>query len=127
MIVNTRSLFRSLLANMQIDVICDIGSMNGAEALSFRDAVPRATVYALEPNPRNFSAMASDHSLGARNVRLTPCAVTDYDGAAAFFIVDDPKRDDLDVRGMSSLHPRLGAFAPAASVRVQTTRLDTFL
>ena len=59
-IVSTRRLFCRLLRTFDIATVCDVGSMDGADALRFRRALPNAAVLALEPNPRNFALMAAD-------------------------------------------------------------------
>jgi FkbM family methyltransferase len=127
MIVNTRRLFARLLSDMQIGVVCDVGSMNGADALAFTAAAPHSSVYALEPNPVNFRLMAADRALRRHNIRIAPLAASNYDGEAEFYLVAaDYARADPR-RGMSSLHRREGECAPATIVRVRTTRLDSFL
>jgi FkbM family methyltransferase len=127
MIANTRKLFVELLPRMRIGTVCDIGSMNGADALMFRDAVPQANIYAFEPNPANFRLMEQDRILKERNIRLLPLAVTNSDGAADFFLVEaDYSQCDVS-RGLSSLYRRSDpASSLAAKVRVATTRLGTF-
>ena len=127
MIVNTQRLFAKLLPTMQISAVCDVGSMNGEHSLVFRDAVPESIVYAFEPNPGNFRLMAENRALQERNIQIVPSAVTDFDGEAEFFIVE-ADYSQLDARrGMSSLYKRSDEWAPAASVHIKTTRLDTFL
>lgn len=127
MIVNTQRLFPKLLARLQIGVVCDVGSMNGADALVFRDAVPESRIYAFEPNPHNVCLMQASSTLKARRIQIVPLAVTNYDGEAEFFITDaDYSRLDFR-RGMSSLYQRFDKWAPAAVVPVRTTRLDTYL
>ncbi|HEY4210577.1 MAG TPA: FkbM family methyltransferase [Steroidobacteraceae bacterium] len=128
MIVNTRRLFVKLLSTLGIGTICDIGSMDAADALLFRDAARESTIYAFEPNPDNFRLMQTNRSIQAENIQVVPMAVTDHDGEADFFIVeaDYAKRDAQ--RGMSSLYRRSDDWSvTAAVVRVMTTRLDTFL
>ena len=127
MIVDTRRLFATLLPGLRVSAVCDVGSMNGADALAFSAAAPRASVYAFEPNPLNFALMAADRALHAGNIRIVPLAASDADGEADFFLVaaDYAQRDAR--RGMSSLYARAGEWAPAEVVRVRTARLDTFL
>jgi FkbM family methyltransferase len=127
MIVNTRRLFAKLLSRMQISAVCDVGSMNGVDALAFRDAVPHASVYAFEPNPANFGRMQAERVFRERNIELVPLAVTNYCGEAEFFLVEADYSQSDPRRGMSSLHRRRGEWAPAAVASVGTTRLDTFL
>lgn len=126
MIVNTHRLFASLLPRMQISVICDVGSMNGADAVIFSAAAPRSSVYAFEPNPLNFRLMEARRDFfQERNISLVPAAATNYDGVAEFFLVEAQYSQADPRRGMSSLYRRSGE--SAAVVRVRTTRLDSFL
>lgn len=127
MIVNTQRLFANLLSRMRIDIVCDVGSMNAADALTFRAAAPESTVYAFEPNPDNLRVMNANRTLAQRDIQVVPLAATNYDGEAEFFLVaaDYSRKDPR--RGMSSLYRRADEWAPAAVVRVGTTRLDTFL
>lgn len=128
MIVNTHRLFAKLLARMQINAICDVGSMNGADAVMFSAAAPRSKVYAFEPNPLNFRLMEARRGFfQERNITLVPAAASNYDGAAEFFLVTAEYSQPDPRRGMSSLYRRAGEWASAAAVRVQTTRLDSFL
>ena len=127
MIVNTQRLFARLLPRMQIGAVCDVGSMNGADALTFRDAVPESSVYAFEPHPDNFRLMQANQALQECNIQVVPLAATNYDGEAEFFLVAASHSERDARRGMSSLYRRSDEWAPAAVVRVKTTRLDTFL
>jgi FkbM family methyltransferase len=127
LIVNTQRLFIALLSTLEIDLICDVGSMNGADALKFRDSSPDSRIFAFEPNPENFRQMESNAVLRDRNIHLACLAATNRDGHADFFLVDaDYSRRDYR-RGMSSLFRRRGDERSSASVRVRTARLDTFL
>jgi FkbM family methyltransferase len=128
MVLDTRRLFTTLLSKMQINTICDVGSMNGAEALAFRAAVPQASVYALEPNPHNLQLMHADPALQKHHIGVQPLAASNYDGVGDFFLVEaDYSRPNFR-RGLSSLHRRWDPLYPSTSVvQVRTTRLDTFL
>jgi FkbM family methyltransferase len=129
MIVNTQRLFGQLLGGLQINTVCDVGSMNGAEALSFSATVPHSRIYAFEPNPRNFALMRTNERLQHRNIELLPWAASNYDGEGVFHLVeaDYSRRDPR--RGMSSLYQRLGEgeWASVARVPVRVIRLDSFL
>jgi FkbM family methyltransferase len=127
MIVNTQRVFARLLAKMQISVICDVGSMDGTDALIFRESVPHARIYAFEPNPANFRLMEANRALPQRNIQVVPLAVTNHDGEAKLFLVEANYSQRDYRRGMSSLYQRSGPWAPAAVVPVKTGRLDTFL
>ena len=70
--------------------------------------------------------IARDRALPQRSIQVFPCAATDRDGEAEFFIVAADYSQADPRRGMSSLHRRPGEWAPAEVTRVKTTRLDTF-
>jgi FkbM family methyltransferase len=127
MIASTRRLFIWLLRPMRIEVVCDVGSMDGADALRFRDKLPSARIYAFEANPENYKRMAVDPALHARSIQALPFAVSDVNGAAEFFLVGADYSRPNDSRGMSSLYRRTDQFAPVAVAQVETVRLDSFL
>jgi FkbM family methyltransferase len=127
MVVNTRRLFRQLLRELSITTICDVGSMNGDDALTFRAALPRATVFAFEANPENLRPMQASLRLREEKIQVVPLAVTNYDGEAQFFVMSADYSTVNDARGQSSLHRRSGESDTSTSVLVKTTRLDTFL
>jgi FkbM family methyltransferase len=127
MIVNTRRLFARLLTVLEINAVCDVGSMNGADALMCRDVLSRARIYAFEPNPENFCLMQDDRALRERAIELVPFAATNYDGEAEFFVVKADYSRPNAWRGMSSLYRRSDGSELTAVVPVKTARLDTFL
>ena len=129
MIVDTRRLFLKLLRTLPIDTVCDVGSMDGYDALRFRRMLPAAEVIAFEPNPRNFDLMQADARLRRRRIRILPFAVSDRDAEAPFFVVRAryARNRDLPRRGISSLHPRADRSSIAEVVQVRTVRLDDVL
>jgi FkbM family methyltransferase len=127
MIASTRWLFQRLLHVLDIDAVCDIGSMNGTDALAFRAVLPNARIDAFEANPNNFKLMTGDARLRAANIHLANYAVTNFDGESEFFIVDADYSQPHHRRGMSSLHRRFDGTPLADTVTVRTTRLDSYL
>ena len=127
MIVNTRRLFCKLLPVLKVDTVCDVGSMDGTDALRFRAVAPLATIYAFEAHPRNLAAMRASQSLGAMNIQTVEMAVTNFDGEAEFFAVEAGLFPGEDWRGMSSLHRRTAPVDSLADTRVRAGRLDSFL
>jgi len=127
MVVNTHRLFAQLLRVMRIDAVCDVGSMNGADALRFRAAAPAARIHAFEPNPDNLQRMQANPALRDNNINIVPLAVTNYDGDAEFHIIPAGYFPGESWRGMSSLYERFDQPALSTTVRVKTARLDTFL
>jgi 2-O-methyltransferase len=125
-IVNTAWLFRRLVRILQIDVVCDIGSMDGADALAFRDACPHGQVYAFEANPRNARSMLADPRFERRRIEIVPAAVCDTDGMANFYIVEPSTRATM-WKGLSSLHRRAAAgYFETTVATVDTLTLDSF-
>ena len=129
MILNTRRLFCRLLPTFEIAAVCDVGSMDGADALQFRRVLPGAIVLALEPNPRNFALMVADDTLQRAGIRVLPVAASDRRSEAPFFVIDADYAVERDFarRGMSSLHRRSDRWPLAETVRVRTVRLDSLL
>lgn len=126
MIANTQQLFVKLLSVMQINAICDVGSMNGEAALAFRAAAPGASIFAFEPNPENLRLMRAGPTLREQHIQVVPLAVTHSDGQAEFFVVKADYSTINDWRGMSSLYRRQHEAELLTPVPVETTRLDTF-
>ncbi len=129
MIVDTRRLFLKLLRTFDIETVCDVGSMDGSDALRFRRTLPAADIVAFEPNPRNFALMEADPRLQRNCVRVLPLAASDRDSHAPFFVVaaEYAAHRDLARRGMSSLHERSPTALIAEVAQVRTVRLDTVL
>jgi FkbM family methyltransferase len=125
--VNGRRLFLKLLPELGISAVCDVGSLNGDEALAFRAVLPRAALFAFEASPENLGRMCADPALRRNDIEIVSSAVTNFDGGAEFFIVDADDSAPDERQGMSSLHkrPDLGRIRSRA-VPVKTTRLDTF-
>jgi FkbM family methyltransferase len=123
MLPNTRVLFTAILQRAGADLICDIGSRDGEDALRFRLLFPKARVFAFEANHYNFDRMAADDRLRTAGVDLFPCAVSDTDGESRFHISSVDYDDAHANRGTSSLLSG-GAVAIKETVVVPTRRLD---
>src|SRR5687768_4479305 len=125
--VNTRELFLELLPLLDADTVCDVGSMNGAEALAFRRALPRARVLAFEPNPANLHRMRADARLATAGIEILAAAATNHDGESPFFLVKANYEAAHDRRGMSSLYERAEPALRDARITVPAARLDSIL
>jgi FkbM family methyltransferase len=128
-IVSTRWLFAALLGALDVDTVCDVGSMDGADALRFRQHHPRANILAFEPNPENLARMQADERLRAQHIRVLPVAASDRDSEAPFFVVNTRHGPGPghDRRGMSSLLRRADESGLEGVVTVRTVRLDRLL
>lgn len=129
MVLDTRYLFCRLLRAFEIETVCDVGSMDGADAMRFRKALPSANILAFEANPRNFSLMQADERLRAFGIRVLPLAPADRESSAPFYVVaaDYAKGRDRYRRGISSLYRRSGPLDAVEVVPVTTVRLDEYL
>ncbi|MEO8017933.1 MAG: FkbM family methyltransferase [Pseudomonadota bacterium] len=126
MIVNTRYLFASLLKTLGIEIVGDVGSMDGADARYFCRSFPAVRGFAFEPNPENMQRMRNDADLLAAGISLVPLAAADFDGTAGFFIIVDDSAALRDYQGMGSLLERPDHASLSRRVQVATTRLDTY-
>jgi FkbM family methyltransferase len=122
-------LFAWLLRALDVQTVCDVGSMDGADATFFRRQLPDATILAFEPSPRNYALMQEDDRLRAARIRVLPFAVCDLESQAPFFVVRAEYVDGQSrfARGMSSLHRRSDDTLLAEVVAVRTVRLDRLL
>ena len=57
-VVSTRRLFARLLRTFDVETVCDVGSMDGADARVFRRQLPDAHILAFEPNPTQLLTLA---------------------------------------------------------------------
>lgn len=128
-VVSTRRLFARLLRTFDVTTVCDVGSMDGADARLFRRGLPRANILAFEPNPHNYALMLEDSRLRMQNIRVLPFAASDREAETPFFVVEAEYAPggDRQRRGMSSLHRRADGCQLADVVAVRTVCLDRFL
>lgn len=115
-LVKTRHLFYYLLRRLQPDLILDVGSRNGKDALAFRAACPDARIVAIEAHPQLAERMRQDASLARARIEVLHCAVSDADGEATFTVYQGEKR-------LGSLMDP-GERPVAEAIRVPTRRLD---
>jgi FkbM family methyltransferase len=126
-VASTRGLFARLLQTLEVTTVCDVGSMDGADARFFRRRLPRANILALEPNPDNFELMRRDERLRANGIQVLPFAASDEDAETPFFVVKLDAKNDRFRRGMSSLHRRADQSLLAGVIPVRAVRLDRLL
>lgn len=121
-----RYAFHALLTALRPQIICDVGSCDGAQAARFKRQRPGARVLAFEANPRNYDRIVKNPAIRRLGIEVLPLAVSDRSGTATFHVLEE--REDVPwTVGASSLSKR----TPDAShglvetaVEVQTVRLD---
>jgi FkbM family methyltransferase len=87
-VVNSKYLFRRLIDLYQADLLCDVGSFDGAHALMF--ARPGMKVVALEANPQAADAMANDRRLTDAGIKLHHVAAWNNDEQVPFNVISVP-------------------------------------
>ncbi|HEY6126133.1 MAG TPA: FkbM family methyltransferase [Steroidobacteraceae bacterium] len=125
--VNTASLFERLLPLFDAGIVCDVGSMDGTEALRFARRLPHASVFAFEPNPWNLAPMRANLDLQRARVEIVPCAVADRETRSPFHVLRADYANTGPQRGRSSLYPAVVASELLEVIEVPTVRLDAFL
>lgn len=83
---NTERLFLLLLRLQPVDLICDVGSFDAAQARAFRRARPGARIIAFEANPALFATIANDPAVISAGIEPHHAAVCDHDGSVTFFL-----------------------------------------
>ena len=125
--VDTAKLFERLLPHLAPGVICDVGSMNGADAMRCARAVPGARVFAFEPNPYNLAPMLADAKLRELGVEVIGEAVAEREMLAPFHVLRADYSTPNYQRGRSSMYPAVAAAEHLEVVEVPVVRLDAFL
>ncbi len=122
--IDTFYLFLSYIKQLRNDLILDVGSLDGRNALQFKYAVPGADVVAIEANPCNFQTLKKieEKGIDCRNF-----AASNFDGNADFYIYNVDYESESANKGMSSL---LSAHDPRnvkEIINVEVKRLDGFI
>lgn len=125
--VDTARLFERLLPHVAPGVICDVGSMNGSDAMRCARACPGARVFAFEPNPYNLAPMLADERLRALGVEVIGQAVAERETVAPFHVLRADYSTTNYQRGRSSMYPAAATAEHLEVVEVPVVRLDVFL
>lgn len=125
--VDTAKLFERLLPHVAPGIVCDVGSMNGADAARCARAVPGARVFAFEPNPYNLAPMLADATLRDLGVEVIGKAVSEEEMVAPFHVLRADYSTVNYQRGRSSMYPAVVAAEHLEVVEVPVVRLDAFL
>ena len=84
-------LFVYLTRHLVPDLIMDIGSRDGSDALNFKQFNPNAEVIAIEANPTLFEKMSDNQQLSEHGVKIFNLAATNTNGTATFSIFNEKK------------------------------------
>lgn len=129
--LRTKLLFKLLLKFFRPEVVCDVGSMDGSEALWFSRLLPEARIELFEANPVNFQAIVTRFGVVQRKINLVNKAAWRENGPLSFFLenVEDTRGTGEHLRGISSTRSRSNPAESKGSVKVpvNAVRLDTHL
>jgi FkbM family methyltransferase len=112
-------LFVYLTRHLDPDLIMDIGSRDGSDALNFKQFNPNAEVIAIEANPTLFEKMSDNQQLSEHGVKIFNLAATNTDGSATFSIFNEQK-------GTGSLRKRANGQL-VETFDVKTQRVDSLV
>jgi len=115
-VIKTRHLFYSLVKRLQPQLVLDIGSRDGSDALEFRRASPTSRILAFEANPDLYGKMREDPRVAAAGIEVHNFAISNETGEASFGVFNKEK-------GLGSLMEP-GHREVSESLTVKTRRLD---
>jgi FkbM family methyltransferase len=118
-------LFYLLIRAVKPRLICDIGSLDGTNALYCRRFSPHSKIIAFEANPYNANKMRANKALSAGAIQVENVAVSNNDGQATFYI--ESQEGVAFNNGISSLRRRLEEVKGGKEVSIPTVRLDTYI
>jgi FkbM family methyltransferase len=121
--------FYSLILTIRPDIICDIGSCDGKEAIRFKRLRPAGNVLAFEANKANYERIIQNDDVARLGIDVRHAAVSDRQGEVDFYEVDVPAGKPWAV-GVSSLHRRGSSIAGGLverRVTVEGVRMDKVL
>ena len=125
-VVNSELLFQNLCKLYKADLICDVGSFDGAQALHFCGS--NARVVALEANPFNAGLLATNMRVANAGIDVFHLAAWNSDEEISFNVLNVPHAASGYRRNkMSSIRSRSGGKFDSQNVTVQATRLDSFV
>jgi FkbM family methyltransferase len=121
-----RRMFDGLLTSLNPDIICDIGSLDGAESAHFRKILPTAQIYLFEASKSNFDEFIRPRQ-DLHGVTIENLAISDRDGLAFFneMVLPDDPTNAFWMRGAGSLLSRTDGYE-TRSVEVDAVRLDSY-
>ncbi|WDP89410.1 MAG: FkbM family methyltransferase [Desulfobacter sp.] len=124
--LGTKFLFNLLLRFIKPSVICDIGSMDGSDALRFKKILPTSQIVIFEANPDNYAQIVGNPFFSNEDISIFNEVVWNENGPKEFFIQEasDQEGKDEHLRGMSSAFPRTLEKEPA-KIQLNGVRVDS--
>jgi FkbM family methyltransferase len=122
-----RNAFDGILMATRPDIVCDVGSFDGADSARFSRIAPWSRLYAFEANNDNIVRFIKSRS-DLERVTIENIAVCEVDGEITFHILvgeGDNKEPPIWQQAAGSLHVRVNDI-PSRPVTVPSVRLDTY-
>ena len=123
--LNSEYLFRGLIKLFNADLVCDVGSFDGAHALLF--ARSGAHVVALEANPINAEALSVDSNVAEAGIETLHLAAWNSNQDIAFNVLDTAPGDLHNWAKMSSIRTRADSKVDSKRVMIKAVRLDSLV
>jgi FkbM family methyltransferase len=122
-----RNAFDGILMATRPDIVCDVGSFDGADSARFSIIAPGSRLYAFEANNDNIVKFIKSRS-DLERVTIENFAVCEVDGEITFHILGGECNNEeppIWQQAAGSLHVRVDDI-PSRPVTVPSVRLDTY-
>lgn len=124
----THIIFQFLIKIFSPDLICDIGSMDGMDALRFRKDLPHGKIICFEANPNNIELIHRNPIFKKQKINIEEKVVWNKDGDIKFFIEELSQTTGEEWRrGISSTKKRKSGSLGTKEIITTSIRLDTFV
>jgi FkbM family methyltransferase len=122
-VVKTKYLFLILLRLLKPNLVLDVGSLDGSDALRFRRMLPRAKIVSFEANPHLYQKMIRDPKLQTAGVSIINKVASASVADEIPFFISRESAGRVWNKGASSLNRQI-AGDDHEEIAVKTTRLD---
>ncbi|HEX4412291.1 MAG TPA: FkbM family methyltransferase [Lacipirellulaceae bacterium] len=116
---------RELLRTIPCSLIFDIGAFHGEAAAQYGQMFPAADIYAFEPFPPSYGALAARFA-GEKRIHVVNAAVSSQTGEATFHVNGLPETNSLLPRPTTGHQYFPTAAATEKKISVPTTTVDEF-
>lgn len=125
--LGTKFLFNLLLKYTKPDLVCDVGAMDGSDALRFQKMLPRSKVVLFEANKHNYNSINHNPVFKKQKIQAFNEIVSNVNGTQYFHMVkmSEIGGTDQHLRGMSSTLLRKEDTEAVEHIELKSVRLDT--
>lgn len=125
--LGTKFLFNLLLRFVKPDLVCDVGAMDGSDAMRFKKMLPSSKVVLFEANKTNYEWIKNNPEIQHKEIQAFNQIVSNTDGIKIFHTVkaSDTEGVNQHLQGMSSVLERNDDARLADRVELSSVRLDS--